>query len=73
MASLLTVSGQRIELEPNRSYIMGRSAKCDLVVQDVASSRKHEDAATAPLGFMKREWVKYDYCGELGGGVRSPP
>jgi hypothetical protein len=41
MSSLLTVMGGRIELEPNRSYILGRSAKCDLVVQDHASSRRH--------------------------------
>ena len=41
MSSLLTVMGGRIELEPNRSYDLGRSATCDLVVQDHASSRKH--------------------------------
>ena len=41
MSSLLTVMGGRIELEPNRSYDLGRSAKCDLVVQDQASSRRH--------------------------------
>lgn len=41
MPSLLTATGERIKLEPNRSYLMGRSAKCDLVVQDAASSRSH--------------------------------
>ncbi len=41
MPSLLTVAGDRIELERNRSYILGRSAKCDVVVQDIASSREH--------------------------------
>ena len=41
MPSLLTVSGDRIELERNRSYLLGRSADCEVVVQDIASSRKH--------------------------------
>ncbi len=41
MPSLLTVSGDRIELERNRSYIFGRSTRCDVAVQDIASSRKH--------------------------------
>ncbi len=41
MPSLLTVAGDRIELERNRSYILGRSAKCDVLVQDIASSREH--------------------------------
>ena len=41
MASLLTVTGGRVELEPNRSYVLGRSADCDLVLADHASSRRH--------------------------------
>ncbi len=41
MPSLLTVAGDRIELERNRSYILGRATNCDVVVQDIASSRTH--------------------------------
>lgn len=41
MPSLLTVTGNRIELEPNRSYVLGRGSDCDLVVSDMASSRRH--------------------------------
>jgi hypothetical protein len=41
MPSLITVSGQRIELERNRSYVLGRGQGCDVVVADMACSRRH--------------------------------
>jgi len=41
MPNLLTVTGGRIELEPNRCYILGRTPDCDIVVEDMASSRRH--------------------------------
>jgi hypothetical protein len=41
MPSLITVSGQRIELEKNRSYVLGRGQGCEIVVADMACSRRH--------------------------------
>jgi len=41
MPSLLTVTGNRIELQPNRSYLLGRGSDCDVIVEDMASSRHH--------------------------------
>lgn len=41
MPSLLTVTGERIELAANRAYLMGRGSDCDVVVSDMASSRHH--------------------------------
>jgi pSer/pThr/pTyr-binding forkhead associated (FHA) protein len=41
MSSLLTVTGRRITLEPDRSYVLGRGPDCDIVVEDTASSRRH--------------------------------
>jgi pSer/pThr/pTyr-binding forkhead associated (FHA) protein len=41
MAKLVTVSGVQIPLEPNRCYLIGRSAKCEVRVDDIASSRRH--------------------------------
>jgi len=41
MAHLITVSGERIELARNRSYTIGRGRECDVVVQDMSSSRRH--------------------------------
>ena len=41
MSCLLTVLGNRIELEHNRRYLLGRAADCDLVVEDLAASRRH--------------------------------
>ena len=43
MTKLLTVSGVEIPLTPNRCYIIGRSAKCDIRVDDIASSRRHAE------------------------------
>ena len=51
MPSLLTVTGDRIELERNHSYLLGRSEKCDVLVQDIASSREH---ARLTLGGVAR-------------------
>lgn len=41
MPCLLTVTGARIELEPNRCYVFGRTRDCDIVVEDMTSSRHH--------------------------------
>lgn len=41
MPTLMTVTGLEIELEPNRSYTLGRSLDNDIVVEDVLSSRCH--------------------------------
>jgi len=41
LPTLLTVNGNRIDLEPNRSYVLGRSNDCDITVGDVACSRRH--------------------------------
>jgi hypothetical protein len=41
MPCLVTVSGQRIELENNHSYVLGRGRECDVVVSDMACSRRH--------------------------------
>lgn len=41
MPCLLTVTGKSIELRPNRCYVLGRAADCDIVVDDAASSRRH--------------------------------
>jgi pSer/pThr/pTyr-binding forkhead associated (FHA) protein len=41
MPCLLTVTGKSHELRPNRCYVLGRSADCDIVVNDAASSRRH--------------------------------
>ena len=41
MPSLLTASGSRIELEVRRYYILGRGLDCDIVVEDMAASRRH--------------------------------
>lgn len=41
MAKLLTVRGEHIPLEPNRCYLLGRGASCDIRVDDIASSRRH--------------------------------
>ena len=41
MAKLLTVSGIEIPLAPNRCYVIGRSAQCDIRLDDIASSRRH--------------------------------
>ena len=41
MPSLLTASGTRIELEVRRYYILGRGLDCDIVVEDMAASRRH--------------------------------
>lgn len=41
MPSLLTVTGEKIDLAPNRAYLLGRGSDCDVVVTDMASSRHH--------------------------------
>ena len=41
MAKLLTVSGVELPLECNCCYVIGRSAQCDIRVDDIASSRRH--------------------------------
>lgn len=41
MPSLITVSGSRIPLCRGHSYVMGRGAECEIVVEDEACSRRH--------------------------------
>jgi hypothetical protein len=41
MPSLLTVDGNRIQLEPNRRYVLGRGSESDIVVGDMSASRRH--------------------------------
>jgi len=41
MPSLITVSGQRIQLEKSKSYVLGRGQGCEVVVSDMACSRRH--------------------------------
>lgn len=41
MVSLLTASGGRLELAPNRMYVLGRDTSCDFVLDDVMCSRHH--------------------------------
>ncbi len=41
MPSLFAASGARIELEVRRSYVLGRGLDCDVVVEDMAASRRH--------------------------------
>lgn len=41
MASLLTVTGGRLELKRDHSYVLGRAADCDVVLHDIACSRHH--------------------------------
>ena len=41
MPCLLTVRGSRIELERNSRYVLGRAVDCDVVVEDLATSRRH--------------------------------
>jgi hypothetical protein len=41
MLCLQTVSGGQIELRANHSYALGRALDCDVVVEDIASSRRH--------------------------------
>jgi len=46
MPSLLSVNGHRLELEPNRTYVLGRALDCDIVVEDMAASRHHANVIT---------------------------
>jgi hypothetical protein len=41
MPQLLTATGHCIELEPSRCYVLGRAPDCDVVVSNIASSRRH--------------------------------
>ena len=41
MPCLLTITGERIELAPKKSYVMGRDPECDIRVEDPTCSRKH--------------------------------
>ena len=46
MPTLLSVNGHRFELEPNRTYVLGRALDCDVVIEDMASSRHHAHIIT---------------------------
>ena len=50
MASLLTVTGARIGLEPYRIYTLGRARDCEVVVEDPVSSRHHARITVNALG-----------------------
>lgn len=50
MPYLITVSGERIALQRNRSYVIGRGRECELIVQDVACSRRHAKIIVAGSG-----------------------
>lgn len=50
MVSLLTSSGSRLELAPNRMYVLGRDASCDFVVEDVMCSRQHARVTVGGTG-----------------------
>jgi pSer/pThr/pTyr-binding forkhead associated (FHA) protein len=41
MPCLITVSGTRVPLRPGQSYVLGRGRDCDVVVDDIACSRRH--------------------------------
>jgi pSer/pThr/pTyr-binding forkhead associated (FHA) protein len=47
MPGLLTISGERIELEPKRSYVLGRGSECDIVIEDPTCSRRHAKVVRA--------------------------
>jgi len=46
MPTLLSVNGHRFELEPNRTYVLGRGLDCDIVIEDMAASRHHAHILT---------------------------
>ena len=46
-AFLRTESGHRIELLPNRVYVLGREDTCDLRVDDPGCSRRHAKISVA--------------------------
>ena len=41
MPHLITTSGTRVPLHRGQGYIMGRGRECDVVVEDLACSRRH--------------------------------
>ncbi len=41
MSKLVTLTGVQIPLESNRTYLLGRSARCEIRIEDIASSRRH--------------------------------
>ena len=47
---LRTQSGQRVDLLPNRVYVLGRAASCDFQVEDEACSRRHARLSVAGDG-----------------------
>lgn len=46
MQTLLSVNGHRFDLEPNRTYVLGRALDCDIVIEDMAASRQHAHLIT---------------------------
>ena len=50
MPSLLTVTGGRIDLDANHSYVLGRGTDCDIIVSDPAASRRHATLTIAGSG-----------------------
>ena len=51
MASLLKISGEHLQLEPNRAYVLGRDSGCDITVEDMICSRRH---ARLTLGTVRQ-------------------
>ncbi len=47
MPYLVSVSGSRFPLRRGHSYVLGRGTECDLVIQDLASSRCHATLTVA--------------------------
>lgn len=47
MACLLSVTGERIDLAPRKSYVLGRDPGCDILVEDPTCSRRHAKVTCA--------------------------
>jgi len=50
MASLVTLSGVKIPLNSNCTYILGRAAGCHIRIDDIASSRRHAQLTVGRSG-----------------------
>lgn len=59
MPHLITTSGTRVPLHRGQGYILGRGRECDVVVEDLACSRRHS-LITLPEG------TELAFCEDLG-------
>ncbi|MGH7163524.1 MAG: FHA domain-containing protein [Planctomycetota bacterium] len=50
MPHLITASDERIELEPRRTYVVGRGKECEVRLHDAACSRKHAQFVVGEAG-----------------------